>query len=203
MRTLRRLAQERPVVPAAAERCDLCGEPVPAEHRHLLDLATGQPQCACRACAILFDRGQAGGDHYRLIPERRVCLPPLADEDRLWAALGIPVDLAFLTRSGERVLARYPSPLGLTTAAPALDAWEQVVAANPVLAGLEPDVEALLVNRARGARERWIVPVDDCFRLTARLRAHWRGFHGGDAVWQEIAAFFAELHARYDDKEAR
>jgi hypothetical protein len=201
--TLRRLAQVRPEVAMVAERCDLCGEPVPGEHRHLLDLASGQPQCACRACAILFDRGQAGGDHYRLIPERRICLPPLAEEDRLWVALGIPVDLAFLTHGAERVLARYPSPLGLTTAAPASDAWEQVVAANPVLAGLEPDVEALLVNRARGARERWIVPVDDCFRLTARLREHWRGFHGGDAVWEEIARFFAELHARYDDKEAR
>jgi hypothetical protein len=199
--TLRRLAQPRP--PAAdVERCDLCGEPLPVEHRHLLDIASGEPQCACRACAILFDRGQAGGDHYRLIPERRVCLPPLVDEDRLWAALGIPVDLAFLTRGAERVLARYPSPLGLTTAAPAADAWEQVVAANPALAGLEPDVEALLVHRARGRRERWIVPVDDCFRLAATLRSHWRGFHGGDGVWDAIDRFFAQLHARYDDKEA-
>jgi hypothetical protein len=196
--TLRRLAQPRP--PAAdVERCDLCGEPLPGEHRHLLDLATGRPECACRACAILFDRGQAGGTHYRLIPERRVCLPPLAGEERMWAALGIPVDLAFITCGEDRVVARYPSPLGLTTAAPAPDAWELLVGANPVLSDLEPDVEALLVNRARGARERWIVPVDDCFRLTARLRAHWRGFHGGDAVWDEIARFFAELH---DHQEA-
>jgi hypothetical protein len=194
---LERLARPRPEV----ERCDLCGEPLPAEHRHLLDVATGQPQCACRACAILFDRGEAGGDHYRLIPERRVCLPPLADEDRLWAALGIPVDLAFITSGADRLVARYPSPLGLTTAAPAVDAWEQVVAANPTLAELEPDVEALLVHRARGRRERWIVPVDDCFRLVATLRAHWRGFHGGDEVWDEIDRFFAALHARYDAKE--
>jgi hypothetical protein len=200
---LQRLAQPRPPAPAAVEHCDLCGEPLPDDHRHLLDLASGQPQCACRACAILFDRGQAGGDHYRLIPERRVCLPALAGEDRLWAALGIPVDLAFITSSGGRVIARYPSPLGLTTAAPAPDAWELLVGANPALADLEPDVEALLVNRARGARERWIVPVDDGFRLAARLRTHWRGFHGGDAVWEEIAGFFAELHARYDTKEAR
>jgi hypothetical protein len=199
---LQRLARSQSRAPAAVEQCDLCGEPLPPEHRHLLDLATGRPECACRACAILFDRGQAGGDHYRLIPERRLCLPELVDEDRLWAALGIPVDLAFITCGAGRALARYPSPLGLTTATPALDAWEQVVAANPPLAGLEPDVEALLVNRARGARERWIVPVDDCFRLTARLREHWRGFHGGDAVWEEIDRFFVELHARYDAKEA-
>ena len=199
---LRRLAQARPAPPAALERCDLCGEPLPAEHRHLLDLATGTPECACRACAILFDRGQAGGGHYRLIPERRLSLPAIAGEDRLWAALGIPVDLAFVTCGAGGVVARYPSPIGLTTATPAADAWAQVVAANPALAALEPDVEALLVNRARGARERWLVPVDDCFRLAARLREHWRGFHGGDAVWEEIARFFADLHARYDPKEA-
>jgi hypothetical protein len=204
MRTdmLRRLAQPRPEPVEGPERCDLCSEPLPPEHRHLLDLASGMPECACRACTILFDRGQAGGTHYRLIPERRVCLPALADEERLWAALGIPVDLAFITRGEDHVLARYPSPLGLTTAAPAPDAWAQVVAANPALDRLEPHVEALLLNRARGARERWIVPVDDCFRLTARLRTHWRGFHGGDAVWEEIARFFAELHVRYDTKEA-
>jgi hypothetical protein len=199
---LRRLAQQRPAAPVVAERCDLCAEPLPPEHRHLLDLGSGQPQCACRACAILFDRGQAGGDHYRLIPERRVCLPALADEDRLWAALGIPVNLAFITRGAGHVVARYPSPVGLTTAAPAPDAWEQVAAANPALADLEPDVEALLVNRTRGARERWIVPLDDCFRLAAALREHWRGFQGGDAVWEAIAGFFVDLHVRYDSKEA-
>ena len=30
---------------------------------------------------------------------------------------------------------------------------------------LEPDVEALLVNRARGAREYWLVPIDECYAL--------------------------------------
>jgi Family of unknown function (DUF5947) len=208
---LRRLAQRQQAgaarAPAAAqpglERCDLCAAPLPPEHRHLLDLDTGQPECACRACVILFDRGQAGGDHYRLIPERRLRLDGPGLDDRLWAALGIPVDLAFVTVRGATgaAVARYPSPIGLTSAAPAPDAWEQVVAADPRLAEMEPDVEALLVNRARGARERWLVPIDDCFRLAARLRAHWSGFGGGDAVWEDIARFFAELHERYDPKE--
>jgi hypothetical protein len=210
---LRRLAQRRGA-PAAApaarastqpelERCDLCAAPLPPEHRHLLDLDTGRPECACRACVILFDRGQAGGDHYRLIPERRLRLVGPGLDDRVWAALGIPVDVAFVTVRGATgtVVARYPSPIGLTTAAPATDAWEQVVAAEPALAGMEPDVEALLVNRARGARERWLVPIDDCFRLAARLREHWTGFNGGDAVWEQIAGFFAELREQYDRKE--
>jgi hypothetical protein len=200
--TLRRLAQ-RPATRQAAEteRCDLCAEPLPPEHRHLLDLATGQAECACRACAILFDRGQAGGDHYRLIPERRLALRDAVD-GRLWAALGIPVDLAFVVHDSvaERVMARYPSPGGLIAHAVAPDAWELLVAAIPVLATLEPDVEALLVDAARGASEQWIVPIDDCFRLSARLREHWTGFTGGETVWEEIAGFFAELHERHDPK---
>jgi Family of unknown function (DUF5947) len=177
--TLRRLAQ-RTAAPGE-ERCDLCGEPLPPDHRHLLDLSSGRAECACRGCAILFDRGAAGGDHYRLIPERRV---RLGLDDRALAALGVPVRLAFVTVSSRTgaVEARYPSPVGLTLHAVAPDAWALVGVA------LEPDVEALLLYR-----ERWIVPVDDCFRLAARLRAHWTGFSGGAAVWREIDRFFAEL----------
>ena len=204
---LRELAQRPLVEPAPLpepERCDLCGEPLPPEHRHVLDLASGQPECACRACSILFDRGAAGGDHYRLIPERRLRLQDRAVDARLWAALGIPVDLAFVTvADGGTPLARYPAPVGLITSAPARDAWAQMTDADPVLASMEPDVEALLLNRARGANERWLVPVDDCFRLAAVLREHWTGFQGGDVVWQEIARFFAALNEEHDRKEAR
>lgn len=175
------------------ERCDLCGEPLPADHRHLLDLASGRAECACRACALLFDRGQAGGDHYKLVPERRVRLAAL--DPRLWAALGIPVDLAFVTVSGGTAIARYPSPVGLTTHLPAADAWERAVAAEPALADIEADVEALLLRRGHDA---WVLPVDDCFRLAALLREHWSGFQGGDAVWAEMERFFANL----DEEEA-
>ena len=64
------------------------------------------------------------------------------------------------------------------------------MAANPVLAELEPDVEALLVNRARGAREHWLVPIDDCYALVGLIRTRWRGLSGGEEVWREIDAFF-------------
>ena len=200
--TLRSLAQRPPAPPVepgrAQEVCDLCAGPLAPEHRHVLDLDSGDPQCACRACAVLFDREQAGGGHYRLIPERRVRLDALAVDQRLFAALGIPVDLAFVyldSRSG-RVLARYPGALGLIAAAPAVDAWEQVVAAAPELRDLQPDVEALLLHRT----EAWIVPIDLCFRLAALVRQHWSGFTGGDRVWEEIARFFEEL--RSEPKEA-
>lgn len=68
-------------------------------------------------------------------------------------------------------------------------------AANPVLRDMEPDVEALLVNQARGAREHWLVPVDDCYRLVAVVRTHWQGFSGGQQVWEEIGQFFKQLNA--------
>jgi hypothetical protein len=57
------------------------------------------------------------------------------------------------------------------------------------------DVEALLVNRARGARDAWLVPLSDCYRLVAVVRAHWKGISGGDDVTREIARFFASLPA--------
>ena len=59
-----------------------------------------------------------------------------------------------------------------------------------MLAQLEPDVEALLVNRARGAREHWLVPIDDCYGLVGLIRTRWRGLTGGKEVWEEIGRFF-------------
>src|SRR3712207_7988588 len=40
---------------ATQEHCDLCGEPIPPEHRHLLEVSTREIMCACRPCSILFD----------------------------------------------------------------------------------------------------------------------------------------------------
>jgi uncharacterized protein DUF5947 len=202
LRELAQRSREPAAAPVAVEAvCDLCAAPLAPGHRHVLDLDSGEPQCACRACAVLFDREQAGGGHYRLIPERRVRLDDFSLEGRLFAALGIPVDLAFLyfdSRSN-RMVSRYPGALGLITGAPAPDAWQQVVDTNPALRDLQPDVEALLVNRSRGASEQWILPIDDCFRLAARVRSHWTGFGGGDRVWEEIAAFFEELRSEREE----
>jgi hypothetical protein len=194
---LRRLAQGESLGPAttATERCELCSAPIPERHRHLLDLASGQPQCACRACVLLFDRGVAGGEHYRLIPERRRELPADVLDARLWASLGVPVDLSFVVDSSPpgQAAAFYPSPLGVTRHALAPDAWVQLRGAHAALATIQPDVEALLVRRTRDCRRLWLVPIDDCYRLVARIRAHWSGFQGGDAVWREIDEFFEQL----------
>jgi len=78
-----------------SERCELCGAEIADEHRHILDISARRPLCACRACAVLFDRDAAGGDHFRLIPERRQRVEGL--DDRAWDAIDIPVGLAFFS----------------------------------------------------------------------------------------------------------
>ena len=180
---------------AALERCELCGEVIPANHRHLLDLRSRELMCACQACKILFDRKEAGVGHYRLVPDRRLRIEGFRLEDEDWAALEIPVDMAFFFHStrDERVNAFYPSPAGPTESLLRLDAWQDIERANPVLLSLEPDVEALLVNRARGARQHFIVPIEDPYRLVALIRSRWRGLTGGQEVWEGIESFFAEL----------
>ncbi|MFG2085183.1 DUF5947 family protein [Spirillospora sp. NPDC048824] len=199
---------------APAEKCELCAEPLHDAHRHLLDLEKDELLCACGACAILFDDQSAGGRHYRLIPAGRRELTGFHLDGPLWAALGVPVDLAFfsVTALGE-VSARYPSLAGALHATVHPDSWRRLVEANPVLEDLRADVEALVVHRAhphrahqhrahphranrhraQRAAEHWILPIDDCYRLTALLREHWTGFGGGDAVWDHISGFFEEM----------
>jgi Family of unknown function (DUF5947) len=77
-----------------------------------------------------------------------------------------------------------------------LSAWEDIEKGNPVLEGMERDVEALLVNRVRGAREHFLVPIDECYSLVGLIRTHWRGLSGGREVWEEIRRFFEGLRER-------
>jgi hypothetical protein len=181
---------------AELERCELCGEILDPQHRHLLNLESRELMCACRACTILFDRRAAGGNHYRLVPDRRLRLEGFELDDVSWAELRIPVEMAFFFRMGGdegRVVAFYPSPAGATESLLELASWEELERGNPVLRTMEPDVEALLVNRARGAREHFLVPIEDPFRLVALIRTRWRGLTGGKEVWEEIESFFDAL----------
>ncbi len=207
--TLRRFAQESEKVAeeaaatataaeVAQERCELCSEPIPPEHRHLLEVSTREIMCSCRACSILFDSRAASEGRYRIIPDRRLFLEDFEMSDAQWESLRIPVDMAFFFHSApaERVVAFYPSPMGPTESLLKLSAWEELERANPVLKGMEQDVEALLVNRSRGAREHFLVPMDKCYSLVGLIRMHWRGFSGGKEVWEEIERFFEELRRR-------
>jgi len=186
---LRQFARRRPPV----ERCELCSLALGPEHPHLVEAATRKLICACDACAVLFDRDQAG--RYRRVPRDTRYLPDFQLSDVQWNALSIPVGLAFFFHStaAGRVVAIYPSPAGATESLLDLDAWGDIVHDNPVLASIEPDVEALLVNRVGQAREHYLAPIDQCYRLVGLLRTHWRGISGGSEVWQEIERFFARL----------
>ncbi len=195
---LREVVRRAATVPERAEqeeRCELCGEPIAPQHRHVIDLTNRELLCACRACSILFDSGAAGGGHYRLVPDRRLALADFRLDDVRWADLRIPVEMAFFFRNSEagKVVAYYPSPAGPTESLLELDAWDELERANPRLRDLEPDVEALLVNRARGKRQHFVVPIEDCYRLVALIRTHWQGFSGGTEVWEEIDGFYDGL----------
>ena len=182
----------------AQERCELCGAPIGAEHRHLLDVSKRELMCACRACSLLFASDAASAGHYRLVGDRRLRLDDIELDDVAWAELRLPVEMAFFFHNSAagRVQAFYPSPMGPTESLLSLEAWSAIAAANPVLATLEHDVEALLVNRVRGARGHWIVPIDECYSLVGLIRTRWRGLTGGTEVWQEIGRFFDELDRR-------
>jgi hypothetical protein len=198
---LMQLASSAPAPRPAAEpdeRCDLCAAPIPAEHRHLLRLADRELMCACTPCSLLFYDDVATNGRYRLVPDRRLRLDGFVLDDVMWEELRLPVDMAFFFRdtAAERVSAFYPSPMGPTESLLPLEAWQDLEAANPVLATLAPDVEALLVNRARGARQHFLVGVDECYALVAVIRTRWRGFTGGKEVWEAIRAFYADLDRR-------
>jgi len=202
---LRQIAQaEASEREAVAERCDLCGEAIPEEHRHLLDLETKEVSCACRACSLLFDRTAAGGGHYRLIPDRSYRLEGFELDDPMWEELRIPVEMAFFFHGSKegRVMAYYPSPMGPTESLLGLEAWTALEEANPVLGEMTPDTEALLVNRARGARQYFVVPIDECYKLVGLIRTRWRGFTGGKEVWEEIGRFYADLERRSRSRQA-
>lgn len=188
--------------PDEQEHCGLCGLPIPPEHRHVMDIARHRLECACHPCSVLFDHSGAGGGHYRLVPDRRVRLDDLRLDDLAWRSLGLPVEMAFFVRDHEsgRMRAFYPSPAGATESELELEAWGEIEAENPQLAGTEPEVEALLVNRTGEAPRAFLVGIDECYRLVAVVRQNWRGFSGGDEVWREISRFFEGLDARAESR---
>jgi hypothetical protein len=202
--SLRRFAEEesekaeKKAAEGAQEHCDLCGEPIPSEHRHLMEVSTREIMCACRPCSILFDSEAASEGRYRLIPDRHLFLEDFEMRDAQWESLRIPVDMAFFFYStpAGRVVAFYPSPMGPTESLLKLSAWEELEESNPLLTKLERDVEALLVNRVRGAGEHFLVPIDECYSLVGLIRMRWRGLSGGREVWEEIKRFFEELRGR-------
>jgi hypothetical protein len=177
---------------AETEVCELCAARVAEEHPHLYDTGAGEVRCVCHPCSVLFADDGAGEGRYRLVPRRRLRLPPVDT-----GVLGVPVGLVFFVpRSDGTVTAQGPSPAGAMRWEVEAAAWQRLAATVPHLATMTPDVEALLVNTVRGLHEHWIVPVDDCYRMIALVRREWRGLSGGGAVWSAVEQFFGELTER-------
>jgi hypothetical protein len=190
--SLRRLAAQR----QAVEQCDLCSAPLREGHRHLLEPAHRQLVCACDPCSILFS-GHSDR-RYKMVPDRILYLAGFEMPDELWDSLLVPVNMAFFFRSTpeERMVALYPSPAGATESLLGLEAWEELEVANPILREMEPDVEALLVNRVGSIRAHYLVSIDRCYELVGLIRSGWRGLSGGTEVWKMIGGFFKDVEAR-------
>ncbi|MEV6834056.1 DUF5947 family protein [Streptomyces sp. NPDC051133] len=177
---------------AEAERCELCAARVAEEHPHLYDTGAAEVRCVCGPCSVLFADDGAGEGRYRLVPRRRLRLPPVDT-----AVLGVPVGLVFFVPHPDgTVTAQGPSPAGAMRWEVDAQAWQRLAGTVPHLAAMAPDVEALLVNTVRGLDEHWIVPVDDCYRMIALVRHEWRGLSGGGRVWPAVEQFFRELTER-------
>jgi Family of unknown function (DUF5947) len=195
---LRRFTQEREQARAPIEHCELCSEMIPAVHHHLLDLSSHEVICACQACSVLFNGQGAGGGKYRLVPNRYLALPNFQMSDEQWDELMIPVNMVYIFQNtmADRVMAFYPSPAGAMESLLDLENWESIISNNPILNGLEPDVEALLINRLKDVREYYIVPIDACYKLVGLIRVYWKGLSGGEEVWKAIAEFFVDIRAK-------
>jgi hypothetical protein len=191
---LRRVTRSRPA-PVTSERCEMCATPIGSAHSHVVDLQSRALMCSCRPCYLLFTDAHAAL-HYRSVPERYLSFPGPIIDSRAWDELQIPVGLAFLFRNSvqDRMVAFYPGPAGATESDLPLESWDRILAENPLLAVLQPDVEALLVRRPGG--DCFVVPIDACYELVGQLRTRWRGFDGGRDAHELIDQFFAGVRAR-------
>ena len=194
-----RAAPERPR-PRPGERCELCAEEIADEHGHLVDIEARSLLCTCRGCYLLFTSSGAGGGHYRAVPDRYLGLDGFRLSGAQWEAAQIPVSVAFLFHNSSlgRAAAFYPSPAGATESLLPLELWDELVAANPLLADIEPDVEALLVRAGRDGEgaECFVVPIDACYELVGEMRRLWRGFDGGSEARAVLDGFFDRVRAR-------
>ena len=189
--------------PRPGERCELCAALLPDEHGHVVDLESRALMCACRPCYLVFAPQGAGGARFRAVPDRYVSFPDFSLSATQWDALQIPVGVAFVFMNSalDHVAAFYPSPAGATESLLSLDSWSEIVAANPDLGTLQPDVEAFLVRSAdrqsdTTQAECYLVPIDVCYELVGQLRRLWKGFDGGTEAHAALDAFFDRVRDR-------
>jgi Fe-S cluster biogenesis protein NfuA len=175
------------------QTCELCPIGISGEHKHLIHLEERRIVCVCATCWAL----RSGDAEFRPVGNRRVWLDDLRITPEQWAAFQIPIGLAFFMISSVTgtVIALYPSPAGATESELDLRAWSSVCAANPELQ-LEPDSEALVVNRLADPPQHMIVPIDAAYGLVGVVKSSWEGITGGAGVAGAVADYLEELRAR-------
>jgi hypothetical protein len=185
------------------EYCELCSTGLGREHPHLVELVSRQILCACDGCALLFDAKE--NSRYKRVPRSARFLAGFELSDAQWEGLLIPINMAFFFHCSidGKMMAFYPSPAGAVESLLPLEAWSEIAGNNPALRQMQPDVEALLVNRVgftQGTKhaEYYIAPIDQCYKLVGLIRTHWRGLSGGTEVWTEIRRFFLDLRSKSD-----
>lgn len=178
----------------ADEFCELCGAGLPSDHRHLIHLDERRLLCACETCWSV----RSGEPQFRPAGVRTEWLDDFDLPDEAWASFGIPIGLAFFMRTGDpdRVVAFYPSPAGATESEIDGGSWARVREMNPALERLEPDSEALIVNRMDETHQHAIAPIDDCYKLVGMIKSSWEGISGGTGPELAISQFFAELRVK-------
>lgn len=187
--------------PTPTPRCELCAGPIhPDAHEHIVEHTAeqtvegagqrsdgsggggsvgpvgGPVRCVCRACWVVMDHpdGRAGG---RQAVPRDVRHDPTHDP-AAFAALASPVRLLYVVLTVTGPVVRYPGPAGLAVADVDPGSWQQICDRSPLAAALRPAVEGLLLID----QQAWLVGIDRCHALAARLRGRWQGLDGGPAV---------------------
>lgn len=186
--------------PDPGERCEMCSEPIADEHQHVVNVDGRQLMCVCRGCYLLFTDTHAEL-RYRAVPDRYLAFPDFALDRRRWAALEIPVGLAFFFRNSalDRMVAFYPGPAGATESELDMAAWNDIRSADPRVDMLADDTEALLVRVPDDGTEPpdcHLLPIDACYEFVGRLRMLWRGFDGGQDVRTYMDEFFGAVEHR-------
>jgi|HubBroStandDraft_4_1064222.scaffolds.fasta_scaffold00007_35 hypothetical protein len=183
-------------------RCDYCSTPLGLEHSHLVELAARRILCSCRPCYIVFEPEGAAQGKYRAIPTRYREIAGFTLTDATWDALQVPISLVFFFYNSieKKMVAFYPSPVGATESLLPLGTWEEIVARYPDLGSIQPDVEAILMQRNRDVSRAFIVPIDSAYELVGLIRTTWKGFDGGEDSHKKIAEYFNNVKLRSEGR---
>jgi Family of unknown function (DUF5947) len=186
--------RQAPPPASSTATCELCPIGIGEDHRHLLHLVERRIVCVCETCWSM----RSGDPEFRPPGSRTLWLEDFVLADEIWSAFQIPIGLAFLMRSSvsRAVVALYPSPVGATESELELTAWDALCEANPILAQMEPDAEALIVNRTGDVHQYAIVPVDQCYRMVGLIKSRWEGITGGRGVEEAVGEFFDRVRER-------